>query len=145
MFHHHETWSEPMRRTLLAAAAAVVMGGIVTGAALSQAQPAPPAAAQADGAPRPWMQMRHGAGRDRLFSQRDFALIYRQPDRQLGAADVQKIAEAFLLWNGNHSWKVTDVAATADGPIGFSFSTPEGSVIAKFTMDPHSGKITRAG
>jgi hypothetical protein len=37
------------------------------------------------------------------------------------------------------------VAATADGPISFSLTTPEGSVIAKFTMDPHTGKITRAG
>ena len=76
---------------------------------------------------------------------RTFALIYRQQDRQLAAADVQKIAEAFLLWNGNHAWKVTDVAATADGPIGFSLATPEGSVVAKFTMDPHTARITRVG
>ena len=76
---------------------------------------------------------------------RAFALIYRQPDRGLAPADVQKIAEAFLLWNGNHSWKVTNVSATADGPIGFSLTTPEGSVIAKFTMDPHSGRIHRVG
>ena len=50
---------------------------------------------------------------------RNFALVYRQADRQLAPADVQKIAEAFLLWNGNHTWKVTDVAATDAGPIGF--------------------------
>jgi hypothetical protein len=58
---------------------------------------------------------------------------------------VQKIAEGFLLWNGNHTWKVTDVASAADGPIGFSLTTPEGSVVAKFTMDPHTGKIARVG
>ena len=38
--------------------------------------------------------------------------------------DVQKIAEAFLLWNGNHTWKVVDVAPTSDGAIGFALATP---------------------
>ncbi len=76
---------------------------------------------------------------------RPFALIYRQPDRELSPADVQKIVEGFLLWNGNHAWKVTDVAPTTDGPIGFSLATPDGSVVAKFTMDPHSGQIARVG
>ena len=138
-----------MRKTLIAAAAAFVIGGATTGTVLSQAQPAPPPPGQADGAPPPrpgmggWMHrhmgwMHHGGARP-------FALIYRAPDRQLAPADVQKIAEAFLLWNGNHTWKVTDVAPTSDGPIGFSLSTPEGSVVAKFTMDPHTGKITRVG
>ncbi len=140
-----------MRQTLLAAATAFVIGGIATGAVLSQAQPAPP--------PQPvsptrmeemashhgMMAWGHGPGHDRPFHPRDFALIYRQPDRQLAPADVQKIAEGFLLWNGNHSWKVTNVAATTDGPIGFSLATPEGSVVAKFTMDPHTGKIERVG
>jgi hypothetical protein len=136
-----------MRNTLLAAAAAFVIGGIATGAVLSQAQPAAPPAASVDGPPQHhgMMGWRHGPGHNRPFSPRDFALIYRQPDRQLAPADVQKIAEGFLLWNGNHSWKVTNVAPTADGPIGFSLATPEGSVIAKFTMDPHTGKIARAG
>lgn len=137
-----------MRQTLLAAATAFVIGGIATGSVLSQAQPSPPPAQQTDGATPPmhgWMHMHHGAGRDRAFNPRDFALIYRQPDRQLTPPDVQKIAEAFLLWNGNHSWKVTGVAATADGPIGFNLTTPEGSVVAKFTIDPHTGKVSRAG
>jgi hypothetical protein len=149
-----------MRQTLLVAAAAFVAGGIATGAVLSQAQPAPPPAQQLpssqqmDGAPPPthrWMggwghhhgMQAHGGMRGR--DMRAFALIYRQPDRQLAPGDVQKIAEAFLLWNGNHSWKVTDVAPTTDGPIGFSLTTPEGSVIAKFTMDPHTGRIVRVG
>jgi hypothetical protein len=76
---------------------------------------------------------------------RTFALIYPQQDRQLAPADVQKIAEGFLLWRGNHTWKVSDVAPTADGPIGFNLTTPEGSVVAKFTMDPHTGRIQRVG
>ena len=151
-----------MRQAVLAAVAAFMAGGIATGAALSQAQPVPPPGEHGAGehgagehgpdghmmggaGQRPWMAWRHHGGRERPFDPRAFALIYRQADRQLGAADVQKIAEGFLLWNGNHSWKVTDVAATADGPIAFSFTTPEGSVVAKFTMDPHTGRIARAG
>jgi hypothetical protein len=74
-----------------------------------------------------------------------FALIYRQQDRALTPPDVQKIAEAFLLWNGNHSWKVIDTATTPDGLIGFSLATGDGSVIAKFTMDPHTARLTRIG
>ena len=75
---------------------------------------------------------------------RSFALVYPQADRKLTPPDVQKIAEAFLLWHGNHSWKVVEVAATSDGAIGFALATPEGSVIARFTMDPHSGRVTRS-
>ena len=147
-----------MRHTLLAAATAFVIGGIATGSVLSQAQPAPPAERQA---PSPAMDSppvghgtmmggmmmggHHGGGPDRALNPRDFALIYRQTDRGLSPADVQAIAEGFLLWNGNHTWKVTSVAATPDGPIGFSLATPEGAVVAKFTMDPHTGKIARVG
>ena len=137
-----------MRQTILAAAAAFVIGGVATGAVLSQAQPAAApaddgAAGQMGGQRNQWMRWRHHMHTGQAL--RTFALIYRQQDRQLAAADVQKIAEAFLLWNGNHAWKVTDVAATADGPIGFSLATPEGSVVAKFTMDPHTARITRVG
>jgi hypothetical protein len=147
-----------MRKTIMTAAAAFVIGGIATGAVLSHAQPASPPAAQVDGAPPPpprpwagWLQHRH-PGPDRADWRgreggllRNFALVYRQADRQLSPEDVQKIAEAFLLWNGNHTWKVTDVAATGPGRIGFSLSTPEGSVVAKFTIDPHSAKLERVG
>jgi hypothetical protein len=136
-----------MRQTILAAAAAFVIGGIATGAVLSNAQPAPPPPPGPMGAPpmpRWGGWMHHGSDGWR-HDQPIMALVYRQADRQLSTADVQKIAEAFLLWNGNHSWKVTDVAATSDGPIGFSLSTPEGSVIAKFSMDPHTGRIKRVG
>ena len=74
---------------------------------------------------------------------RNFALVYPQPDRNLSAADVQKIAEAFLLFNGNHTWKVTEVAPAANGAIGFALATQEGSVIARFEMDPHTGRVNR--
>jgi len=147
-----------MRKTLLTAAAAFIVGGIATGAVLSQAQPAsPPGPHMEDGSiPGHHMmdgsdhhggpgQEAHGWMHHHGGMMRAFALIYRQPDRQLAPTDVQKIAEAFLLWNGNHTWKVINVAATPDGPIGFSLATPEGSVVAKFTMDAHTGKIMRAG
>jgi hypothetical protein len=150
-----------MRQTILAAAVAFVVGGITTGAALSQAQPAPPAPppgsppGPSTTMPSDMMPMQgpgpHGMmghrmmGRHGPFNPRDFALLYRHPDLQLSPADVQKIAEAFLLWHGNHSWKITDVAATPEGPIGFSVTTAEGSLVAKFTMDPHTGRINRVG
>ena len=74
-----------------------------------------------------------------------FALIYRPADRQLTPAEVQKIAEAFLLWNGNRDWKVTQVATGPDGKVGFAFSTGDGGVIARFTMDSKTGRIQRIG
>jgi hypothetical protein len=71
--------------------------------------------------------------------------LFRPDDRQLTAPEVQKIAEAFLLWNGNRTWKVTEVAAGPDGRIGFAFATAEGSVIARFTMDSKTGRVRRIG
>ena len=137
-----------MRQTLLAAAAAFVIGGVATGAVLSEAQPPAPPPAQLDGtppAPPRWMGWGNRVHRPEGGMLRNFALIYRQEDRKLAPADVQKIAEAFLLWNGNHTWKVTNVAATPDGPIGFAISTADGSVVAKFTIDPHTAQLKRVG
>src|SRR4051794_25469264 len=148
-----------MRQTFLAAAVAFVIGGIATGAVLSQAQPAPPPVQQTESGPdhlglhpdgHPGMMgsrhhMMREAMQERRQGLRRFGLVYRPDDRNLAPADVQKIAEAFLLWNGNHTWKVSDVAPSADGPIGFSLTTAEGAVVAKFTMDPHSGQIQRVG
>jgi hypothetical protein len=139
-----------------AAVAAFVLGSITTGAFLSWAQPAPPPGTPptADGGqmtPGPWMgrgrmgpwAMRmgehHGHG---MGMMRTFALIHRADDRKLTAPDVQKIVEAFLLWNGNHAWKVLDVKAEGDA-IGFDLATGQGSVIAHFTMDPKTAHLTR--
>ncbi len=136
-----------MRRTILAAVAVLAIGGAATGIMIANAQPAPPPAAM-EGRPHwmGWMHRDHdrqgGEGMRRL---RTFALVYPQEDRKLTPPDVQKIAEAFLLWRGNHTWKVVEVAPTADGAVGFALATQEGSVIARFTMDPHSGRVTRTG
>lgn len=138
-----------MRKTILTTLAVLAIGGATTGIMFANAQPAGPPPG-GDGSPgRPhWMGWRHhdGDGRrgDMMQRLRNFALVYPQEDRKLTPPDVQKIAEAFLLWHGNHSWKVVEVAPTSDGAIGFALATPEGSVIARFTMDPHSGRVTRS-
>jgi hypothetical protein len=146
-------WETTMRKMLLATLAVLTIGGATTGVLVARAQPAPPPAGM-DGPPPQhphgmgWMHGGHerGGWEGRgPMGRGTFALVYRQEDRKLTPPDVQKIAEAFLLWNGNHSWKVVEVAPTTDGAIGFGLATPEGSVIARFTMDPHSGRVTRAG
>jgi hypothetical protein len=91
------------------------------------------------------MMMRHHGHGDRLIDPSAFSLLHRPADRGLSAADVQKIAEAFLLWQGNHTWKITNVAPAGDNLIGFAITTAEGSVVARFTMDQHTGKVTRTG
>jgi hypothetical protein len=142
-----------MRKSILGALVVLAIGGTGAGVLIANAQPAPSPAAQ-DVAPPPnrphwlgWMRGQHlRAIRDgRRVGPGPFALVYRQSDRQLAPADVQKIAEGFLLWNGNHSWKVVDVAPSPDGLIGFALATSDGSVIARFAMDPHSGRVTRSG
>ena len=145
-----------MRKAVLAAIAAVAIAGAAGGGAL-MAQPAPGAPSGPDaGAPGPdarpgWMHWMHHhlegmeEGRGRQFEPGTFALFHRPADRQLTAADVQKIAEGFLLWNGNHTWKVTDVAPGTDGQIGFAFSAPDNTVIARFSMDAKTGRLTRTG
>jgi hypothetical protein len=137
-----------MRKSILTALAVLAIGGAATGIVVAQAQPAPPA--PDEGGPPPqrgmgWMHRGHewqqrGGMMQRL---RAFALVYPQKDRKLTPPDVQKIAEAFLLWHGNHDWKVVNVAPTTDGPIGFALATQDGSVIARFTMDPHTAEVER--
>ena len=138
-----------MRKTILTTLAVLAIGGAATGIMMANAQPAgPPPGADGPGGRPHWMGWQHhdrdGHRGDMMQRLRSFALVYPQADRKLTPPDVQKIAEAFLLWHGNHSWKVVEVAATSDGAIGFALATPEGSVIARFTMDPHSGRVTRS-
>jgi hypothetical protein len=145
-----------MRNSLLAAAVAFVIGGATVGSLISYAQPAPPPGTGAGPAmdgregphpgpmgPMGWMRRWHE--HHRPIAPGTFALVFRQKDRNLSPADVQKVVEGFLLWRGNHTWKVIDVAPASDGAIGFALATQEGSVIARFTMDPHTGHLTRVG
>ena len=147
-----------MRRLLLAATAVVALGGLAAASLLTQAgaQPAP-APIAGDPPPGPgapaggwgWRMGPHpdGAGwhHHAMQRMRTFALLFHPDDRHLTPPDVQKIAEGFLLWNGNHTWKVVDVAASADNQIGFALATADGSVIARFNMDAKTGRVTRLG
>lgn len=81
----------------------------------------------------------------RPFMPGTFALFYRQADKQLTTADVSTIAQAILLWHGNHIWKVANVGPGPDGTIQWAYTAPDGTVIARFDMDPHTGYITRIG
>lgn len=141
-----------MRRTLLVATAAASIAGFGAGCLLTQAgaQPAPPPIAGGPPAPGAWHMGQHpgGPGWHRhamMHRARTFGLLYHVADRQLTGPEVQKIAESFLLWNGNRTWKVTEVAPGPDGKVGFAFATTDGSVIARFTMDSKTGRVTRTG
>jgi hypothetical protein len=140
-----------MRRPVLAIVATLSLGGLVAANLFAHAgaQPAPPQMAGDPPRDGGWRMGPHNDGpswhhhgMDRM---RTFALLYRPDDRHLTPADVQKIAEAFLLWNGNHTWKVVDVAAGNDTMIGFTLAAPDGTVIAKFEMDSKTGRVTRKG
>ena len=148
-----------MRKTVLGAVMALTIaaGG---GALIVYGQPAAPGPApdgpaieapqpQAGGAEGGWRQRagewREGMARRRALRMRTFALFFRPADRQLTPPDVQKIAEAFLLWNGNHTWKVIDVAPTSDGQVSFAYAAPDNTVIARFSMDTKTGRLTRTG
>ncbi|HEY6432041.1 MAG TPA: hypothetical protein VIZ17_08655 [Acetobacteraceae bacterium] len=94
--------------------------------------------------------MHHRDGRMEAWHRRPFAfgtfaLFHPPADRQLTTADVQTIAQALLAWNGNHTWKVADVAAGPDGNIAFTYAAPDNTVIARFSVDPHTGRLSRVG
>jgi hypothetical protein len=159
-----------MQKPIAIAVAAFLTGAVSTGVIVAQAQQAP--ADGAGGPPgheraagRHWsergdrmdragphgMMMPGGmmAGpmgqegwHHRMEMMRAMALVPAAEDRKLSPADVTKIAEGFLLWKGNHSWKVLNAAVEAD-QIGFDLATKDGSVIAHFTMDPKTGALKR--
>jgi hypothetical protein len=143
-----------MRKTIVTAITAFLLGAISTGVVISWAQPAPPPGMAADGAPMarggpgmgrgqgPWADRMREHHAHRMEMMRAFALIPRPEDRKLTPPDVQKIVEAFLLWNGNHTWKVINVKTDGDA-IGFDLAVADGSVIAHYTMDPKTGRPTR--
>jgi hypothetical protein len=88
--------------------------------------------------------MRHALWR-RDQMERTWGLFFNQPDKNLSDSDVQVLARAILLVHGNHDWKVIDLADAADGQATFAYATADGSVIARFSIDRHSGRITRIG
>jgi hypothetical protein len=77
--------------------------------------------------------------------ERTWGLFFDQRDKNLDNSDVQVLAEAILLVHGNHAWKVIDVADAADGEATFAYATADGSVIARFSIDRHTGRLIRIG
>jgi len=160
-----------MNKTIVAAVAAFILGAVTCGVMISWAQPggppggpvggplggpgAGPLAGPAGGPPGAggrWMGRGQGQWAERMREHHErrremmrvFALVYRADDLKLTPPDVQKMVEAFLLWNGNHTWKVMNVKADGDA-IAFDLATGDGSVIAHYTMDPKTGRPTRRG
>ncbi|MDE2007628.1 MAG: hypothetical protein KGI51_13755 [Rhodospirillales bacterium] len=145
-----------MRKTILAAGAALTLAGATAGTLIARAAPPPPPPGpgmEAGGpmhGPGPWHHRfghwgHRGPHRPGLVRPGTFALLFHPADRQISAADATAIATGFLRWNGNHSWKVVDVKPTGDGQIGFAYATADGGVIARFTIDSHTGRIARVG
>ena len=150
-----------MKRTIAVALAAGIAwdGGsaLFSGHAAAQEAPRPPPPPMMDGRGPPGGPMDGGpaggmrgpqmAGQGWRFGRvmrrmRQFALVYPAPDRALSGPDVQKIAEAFLLFNGNHSWKVTEVTEEPNR-VTFALATPDGTAIAHFAMDRHTARPER--
>jgi hypothetical protein len=117
----------------------------------ADAQSAPPAAT-ADGPehmhPGPWGMHfgqfhHHHWMMARMKAHRGWGLFYHDGDKNLSAADVQTIAQAILLRHGNHTWKVANVTANQDNTVSFAYTTADGGVIARFSVDTKTGHIRR--
>ncbi|MGH7212915.1 MAG: hypothetical protein ACREF1_15815 [Acetobacteraceae bacterium] len=139
-----------MLRTLtLAAIAPGLLAGMLTtaNAQTPPVAPMPPPAAMPAHPPAPHPMPPSGPHRAwRLrHLMRTWALLDPATDRKLTPPEVQTVAQAFLLWHGNRTWKVGDVAEQADGWIAFAFTAPDGTVIARFEMNPHTGRLRRLG
>lgn len=146
-----------MLKTILAAATALSLAG-AAGVPAAFAQPVPPAPNGGPGfnvPPGPgspgwggpgWMHHRHWARMHHRNGMREtFALFYPKADRQLGPQDVQIIAQALLLWHGNHTWRVSDIAPGPDDTIQFAYTAGDNTPIARFTINVHTGHIIRVG
>lgn len=157
-------------RKILMLAAAVAVAGAGTGALAQSAPsnapspPGPQAAAPGSQGTEPGMERgmgggwrhqhagergeqraeQHGEHRAMGFG-RTFGLFAPQPDKHLSPADVQQIAQAILLWNGNHDWKVAQVQSGPNHQVTFAYTSPDGTVIAKFAINQDTGRISRLG
>jgi hypothetical protein len=74
-----------------------------------------------------------------------WGLFFNQGDKNLSNGDVQVLAQAILVAHGNHDWKVVNVGDSPDGRAIFAYATADGSVIARFAVDRHSGHLQRIG
>jgi hypothetical protein len=156
-----------MRKTVIAAAALALAGAAGGTAALAQSAPQAPAPGtetQSEATSQPGAQPRgphearmgwwhhhlgeHGSGeRGRAvpFAPGTFGLFAPRTDKHLSPADVQEIAQAILLWNGNHDWKVAQVQPGENHQVTFAYVTQDGATVAKFAINQDTGRITRVG
>jgi hypothetical protein len=136
--------------------AALVAAVIGTGAVIAHQQadaqaappPPPPMADAGHGGMMPMrgaMMAHRGPWGEHRRQPPAMGLIFPAADKNLSPADVQVIAQATLLRRGNHDWKVTNVTANDDKTISFAYATAEGGVIARFAVDPHTGRMRRVG
>jgi hypothetical protein len=122
-------------------------------AALAASAWVAPALAQHSPAPPPPSQEQHGGRGHGPMGGHGYhhhrggmgGLFYRREDKALTAAEVQKIAEAFLLWHGERSWKIANLREAANNTVEFSITTAEGSPIARFSVDRKTGRPQRIG
>ena len=115
----------------------------------------PPAGVAGNGPdqPNPWHRwgMMHGAGfgpgmhHRWMMAHKGWGLFYNDGDKNLSAADVQVIAQGILLRHGNHNWKVANVVANQDNTVSFAYTTADGGVVARFSIDTKTGQIRRVG
>jgi hypothetical protein len=155
-----------MRKSLLVAAALSLAAAGGTAALAQNAAQAPSPSTQASSEPEGqaaaqprgphemrmgWWHHHHGEhgfaerGREMPFAPGAFGLFAPQPDKHLSPADVQQIAQAILLWNGNHDWKVAQVQPGQNHEVSFAYVAPDGTTIAKFAINQDTGRITRTG
>lgn len=95
------------------------------------------------GGPHRWMGREGGRRGAFMRHIKTWSLFGPHGDLALSPSDVQTIAEAILLRHGEHGWKVGDVTPNADNTVSFAFLTKHGDVVARFTMDTATGRITR--
>ena len=125
-------------------AAAALTGGVAAWA--QTAPPAPPTGSDGPRQERPIGGPEERGGFERrggfMRQMREFSLLYPARDKALSGPDVQKIAEAFLLVNGNHTWKITEVSEQPD-EVTFAVAVSDGTAIAHFAMDRHTARPRR--
>lgn len=74
-----------------------------------------------------------------------FAMFPRVEDKALTVPEVQKIAEGFLLFMGQRTWRVVEVRE-AGSAIEFGIAAAEGTpAFAKFKVDRKTGRPERIG
>jgi hypothetical protein len=146
----------PIVAALSLAGAAAGGSAALAQAAARNATPTTESAAAAPHGPGGHMEgMRwghhHGAhdrgkeGQNRLAAPGTFGLFAPQQEKNLSPEDVQQIAQAILLWHGNHDWKVGQVQPGQNHQVTFAYTAQDGTVIAKFAISQDTGRITRVG